>query len=398
VPRFEPFPAIRFDLARLDIADVIAPPYDVIDVETRARLAARNSYNVVHIDLPVDGGRSGDRYDNARCLLDEWSAAGVLVADAHPTFTVHRMTYTGDDGTPRQTTGVLGALHLGEAGRAILPHERTTPKARSDRLELLRACRANLSAIWGLSLAKGLSDLLVLGDEPLVDIADPDDPAVRHTVWTIDDRDRLDAVAEAVGDHPVVIADGHHRYETALAYWREREAAKDDPAPAGSTLAYLVELVDTELSVGAIHRVLSGLPEGFDVARALEPWFENLGPPPANEPITTAMAEAGAVCLVRSEGDLLLRPRQAALTEAREFDSSRLDVALAELLPHTLTFEHDIARLRHLIHKGDADAGVLVRPATVAQIEATAHGGDLMPPKTTFFRPKPKTGLVFRRV
>jgi uncharacterized protein (DUF1015 family) len=400
VPRFHPFPGIRYDPARVALDDVLSPPYDVIDDRQRAELAGRSPYNAVHVDLPVDEAGQ-DRYAVARRLFTRWRAEGVLRRDDRPAFTVYRMSYIDDAGADRHTTGVIGALELGPPGTDILPHEHTTPKARSDRLDLLRACRANLSAIWGLSLAKGLTDLLPVGGEPAADVEEFEDGvAVRHTAWVVDDPGTCDAIAAAVAAQPVVIADGHHRYETSLAYRAEREASEGDPGAARSTLAYVVELVEDELTVRAIHRLLTDLPAGFDLVAALDPWFEAAGPPPAGLPVTAAMAEAGALCAVLPDREVLLRPRPEALTEARDLDSARLDlalsVALADEPSYRVAFQHGPENVRRAVSEGHAQAGVLLRPAMVAQIEATAHGGERMPPKTTFFHPKPKTGLVFR--
>jgi uncharacterized protein (DUF1015 family) len=193
-----------------------------------------------------------------------------------------------------------------------------------------------------------------------------------------------------------VVADGHHRYETSLAYKAEREASEGEAGDAGATLAFLVELVEDELTVHAIHRLLSGLPNGFDLAAALAPWFEDAGPPPTDQPITATMQGAGCLTLVLPDRELLLRPRPEALADARDLDASRLDVALDALPDHELRFQHGVDNVRAAVASGAAQAGVLLRPVTVAQIEATAHGGERMPPKSTFFHPKPKTGLVFR--
>jgi uncharacterized protein (DUF1015 family) len=393
VARFEPFAGIRYDLDRNDLARVIAPPYDVIDPAQRAALVARDPHNAVVIDLPDEADGDG-RYDAARAVLEQWLADGTLVTDGAPTFTVYRMTATDDAGVERRTTGVIGALELSPPGTDILPHEHTTPKAKSDRLDLLRSCRANLSAIWGLSLAKGLTDLLPVDGAPMADVVDDD--GVRHTVWRIDDPATCAAIAQAVADHPVVVADGHHRYETSLAYRAEREAADGDPGAAAATMAYVVELVEDELTVHAIHRLVRGLPADLDLVAALAPWFEDGGPAPTDRPVTAAMVDAGCLALVLPDREVLLRPRPEALADARDLDSSRLDVALAALPDHELTYQHGVDNVRRAVATGAAQAGVLLRPATVAQIEATAHGGERMPPKTTFFHPKPKTGLVFR--
>lgn len=393
MPGFDPFPALRYDLAQVSLEQVMAPPYDVIDAAQRAALAGRDPHNAVRIDLPDEADGDG-RYEAARGCLDGWQEAGVLVRDGRPTFTVYRMTATDEDGTARHTTGVIGALELSPPGTDILPHEHTTPKAKSDRLDLLRACRANLSAIWGLSLAKGLTDLLPTDAEPWADVVDDD--GVQHTVWVVDDPATCAAISDAVASQPVVVADGHHRYETSLAYKAEREASEGAAGDAGATMAYVVELVEDELTVHAIHRLLSGLPDGTDLEAALLPWFEPVGAPPTDAPVTAAMEAAGCLTLVLPDREVLLRPRPDALADVRDLDSSRLDVALAALPPHQLTYQHGVGNVREAVASGSAQAGVLLRPATVAQIEDTAHGGERMPPKTTFFHPKPKTGLVFR--
>jgi uncharacterized protein (DUF1015 family) len=396
VAQFQPFPGIRYALDRVELAQVVSPPYDVIDGPQREALAASSDHNAVRIDLPADEGGE-DRYRVATRLLADWRAEGVLVTDERPTFTVYRMSYVDDAGVDRHTTGVIGALELSPPGTDILPHEHTTPKAKSDRLDMLRHTRANTSAIWGLSLAKGLTDLLPTGDDPVADFADDD--GVRHTVWVVDDPAACAAIAVATASQPIVVADGHHRYETSLAYRAEREQADGDPGDARSTLAYVVELVEDELTVRAIHRLVTGMPEGTDLVEALGPWFEPLGPPPAGTPVTVAMEQAGALCVVQPSGEQLVRPRPEALADVRDLDSARLDAALAGPGPlggAAVTFQHGVDNVRRAVAAGQAQAGVLVRPATVAQIEATAHGGERMPPKTTFFHPKVKTGLVFR--
>ncbi len=398
MPRFEPFAGLRYDLERFSLADVTAPPYDVLSANDRAALVARSPHNAVLIDLPDE--RDGDaRYRAAAQRLDEWEDEGVLVTDVRPSFTVYRMGYLDDQDRPAHTLGVIGALGLSRPGDGqILPHEHTTPKAKSDRLDLLRATGANLSAVWGLSLAEGLTALLEAPLAPLQ--AWTDDDSIDHAVWRIDDPDRVRAISRAVGGAPVVIADGHHRYETCLTYRDERQAAGGgDPGGAGSTMCFVVELAADQLTVGPIHRLLSGLSFGTDMVAALAPWFDPGDEVPADHRVLERMDQAGSLGLAKPGGTVrLLKPRPEALRDAADLDSSRLAVALEALgSPASVEYQHGVDNVILAVAGGQAQFGVLLRPATVEQIAANAHSGVRMPAKTTFFHPKPKTGLVFRR-
>ena len=400
MPRFEPFRGVRYPADRFDPARVTAPPYDVISPAERRELVAASPENVVRIDLPVpDPGRpDADPYAAAAALWEQWRAAGVLVDDPEPSFTVYRMESVDEDGEPRRTTGVVGALELSRPGEGgILPHEYTTPKAKSDRLDLLRSTSANLSAVWGLSPASGLSGLLACDDDPLLSFTDDD--GVTHTVWRITDPARIEAISAAVGGQPVVIADGHHRYETSLAYRDERRRTTgSDAGAAESVMCFVVELVDDELTVGPIHRLLSGLPDDVDLVGELAPFFAVEPFEPTGTGTVGRLQAEGGLGLVLADRTFLLRPRPEAMEGARDLDSSRLDVALAALPSPTVVYQHGVDNVRAAVASGEAQAGVLLRPATVAQIVDIAHGGERMPPKTTFFSPKPRTGIVFRDV
>jgi uncharacterized protein (DUF1015 family) len=398
VPRFEPFPGIRYREDEVDLAEVTAPPYDVISPSDRSALAARHPHNVVAVDLPVDGE---DPYAEAAATLDRWREEGVLVAD-EPSFYIYRMDFRDERGTARHTTGVLGALELSRPGEGgILPHEHTTPKAKSDRLNLLRSTRANLSAVWGLSPASGLTALLDTDDPPAASWTADD---VTHSYWIVRDPGRIDKISDTVASSPVVIADGHHRFETSLAYRDERRAADAEQAGTGSAaaraydavLTYVVELAEDQLSVLPIHRLVTGLPDGFDLGAELDPFFVVTPASTVDAGITRLMRDQGCLVLVRPEGNSLLTPRPEAFAGLRALDTVRLDAALAALPEHELVFQHGVENVVRAVERGDAQAGVLLRPATVRQIISIAHGGERMPPKTTFFHPKPRTGVVFR--
>ena len=397
MPRFEPFAGVRYDLDRVELDDVIAPPYDVIGPEDLAGLEARSPYNVVRLDLPHDeDGR--DRYAVARSRLDDWLAEGILRTDPEPGFYAYRMGYHDAAGNSRQIAGVLGALEVVAPGEGdVLPHEQTQHKIRDDRLQLLRACRADLSPVWGLSMAEGITELCSAA--PATPVARcTDEEGVHHRMWRLTQPAVIDAVAETVGSAPVIIADGHHRYATALAHRDERRGGRGGARGDEDLLLALVcELADGQASVRPIHRVVSGLPEGTDVVAALEPFFDAA---PADLPVSTLpeqMEDAGALALVvGAEAAWLLTPRAAR--DELQPDTALLDEAFATLPPHTLTFDPSLDSVTAQVASGKALAAVLLRPVDVRRIARTALAGRTMPTKTTFFHPKPRSGMVFRRL
>jgi len=393
MPRFLPFAGVRYDLDRVDLGDVVAPPYDVIDPEERAALEARSPYNAVHVEL----GRAeagSDVYTSARCRFEDWLARRVLVPDAEPGFYVYRMGYHDELGVPRQTTGIIGALELSVPGEGdVFPHERTMGKPKDDRLNLMRACRANLSPVWCVSPAPGLSALCQPTEPPLARCTD--DAGVHHRLWRVTQQGVVAAIQEVVASAPVVIADGHHRYETALAYREERRAATGHAGDADLLMTLVVELSDEQLHVRPIHRLLSGLPDGFDVAGALAEWFEPVAAGADVDDLPDRMAAAGALGLVLPESTWLLRPRRP---DPDRSDSELLEAALAALPPHSVDFHHSPQVVAKAVTGGEAEAGVLLRPVAMGHIAGAAAAGRRLPEKTTFFWPKPRTGMVFRRL
>jgi uncharacterized protein (DUF1015 family) len=396
MPRFEPFRGLRYRPDIAPIAQVIAPPYDVITPTERVHLASRHHANAVAVELPetdLSGGR--DRYVVASDLFARWQKDGVLVAEREASLYPYRMTDTAG----RTTTGVLGALGLAEPGQEpdILPHEQTLPKPKSDRLDLLRATRANLSPIWGLSMAAGVTATFdPTDDEPVADAYDDD--GVRHQLWVLSDADAIEAVRAAVATAPVVLADGHHRYETARAYQSEcREANGDRPGPHDFILALLVELAEDQLTVGAIHRTVSGLPADFDLVDALGSWFDVVRAGAADARTLGALADSHSLTLVTGGQAYLLLPHPELAEQAgNDLDSNLVAGVLAQLPPHEVLHRHSVAEALEALGSGEAQAALLLRPVTVKQIDEWANERKRMPPKTTFFSPKPRTGMVFR--
>jgi uncharacterized protein (DUF1015 family) len=392
VPRFEPFPALRYAVD--DLTSVIAPPYDVLSEADVDELEMRSEYNVVHIDVPRE--RDGaDRYVRAGERLRSWIDDGVLVRDPEPSLTLYRMSFDDAAGRARQIVGVLGALEVVDEGaHGVLPHERVTPKASTDRLDLTRATLTNMSPIWGLSLASGMTGLLVEPGEPIGSVRFD---GVEHAVERVNDPHRIAAIRRAIGSDSVLIADGHHRYGVARRYRDEVRAATGSADTASElTLAFVSELVAEQLSVEAIHRVYRDI-ESDVLVDALRVGFEIEPAGPVSSASLAEMDVRGCLCLVdRERQGWWLIPRPNVLDDVRALDGVWLE-HLLEGTSATVSYQHGVDELGTLL---DTDptvtAAVLIRPVSVQEIERTAREGLLMPPKSTFFTPKLRTGLVLR--
>ena len=391
MPRFEPFPALRYRTdGGTDITPMTSPPYDVFDEDVRAIYAAGHPHNVVRVDYPVES--DGDsRYDAAADTLRSWVDQGILQRDATPTFSIYRMTFTDEAGRTRTTVGVIGALEVVDEGAGgVLPHERTTPKAKTDRLDLTRATRANLSPVWGLSLTPGLTDELMAPAIPVSECTD--EQGVHHVLEKIEDPDRIARISALVSAHPVLIADGHHRYAISRTY-RDESRASGGPEDAELTMTYVGELIQEQLSVAAIHRLYDVGPDQLRTALAAHYDFADAG---QVGPHTIAeMDERGCLCLVGPDGSgTHMTPREETFAGVRSLDSARLEHALASV-PHTVSYQHGVREVLAKVGTSHA-AAILIRPVSLQEIRRTADTGELMPPKSTFFTPKLRTGMVIR--
>ncbi len=402
LPEFLPFRGLRY--RHDDLAAVTAPPYDVIDDDERVVLAARSPHNAVRLLLPL-----GD-YAGAAAELTRWQSDGVLTLDPTSVFYGYRMAFTDELGAARTTNGVIGALALPAAAGVgdVLPHERTMPKAKSDRLALLSATRANLDPIWGLTPATGLPVATGLPDAETTD-----DHGVRHSVTPIDDPAQIAEIRRVVGSAPLVLADGHHRFETAIAYRNERSAAGTVTEADGRVMCLVVELAEDQLWVQPIHRLLTGVADPAALRAALGRSFvlEDLGSgsPEGVEVLERRLRDEGGVGLVDGTGFARLTPRpearDAAMSdlpaELREIPSAWFDAVAAPAisaagLDPDVSYRADAATVAALAGKGAVDAAIILPPVTVAQIRAAALAGIRMPQKTTYFAPKPLSGLVYR--
>jgi uncharacterized protein (DUF1015 family) len=392
MPRFEPFAALRYSTkGSSDITALTSAPYDVFDEDQRANYAATDPHNIVLLDYPVDAD-GPSRYQLSADRLNEWRTSGHIVADGSATFSIYRMTFTDEAGTERTTVGVIGALEVVDEGAGgVLPHERTTPKAKTDRLDLTIATHANLSPVWGLSLTPGLTAAL---NEPGEVVAQcTDEEGVHHVLERVSDPARIATISRLVSDNPVLIADGHHRYAISRTF-RDQSRTAGNPPGAELTMTYVAELVQEQLSVAAIHRLydidnaalLTVLSSHYDTADA-----GRVGPNTISE-----MDTRGSLCLVSPDGTgTFLTPRSDTFAGVRDMDSARLEHALRNT-EHSVTYQHGVVEVVQKLGSGIAASAILIRPVSLAEIRRTADTGELMPPKSTFFTPKLRTGMVMR--
>jgi uncharacterized protein (DUF1015 family) len=407
-----PFRALHYDVSAVgSLAEVTAPPYDVIDPNQRRELAARSPFNVVEIDLP-EAPNGGDRYEHAAEILDTWTTEGVLRADREPALWALSQDYTGPDGRRLTRRGLLCRVRLTPYGAGtIRPHERTQPGPREDRLRLTRATRHNLSPIFALYPGDAWDAIEPALDDAWGEVAGPAGAVDR--VWRLADRAIHETVSERLAEAELLIADGHHRYETSLAYAGEIGGE----GPHQYTLMCLVSLEDPGLSVFATHRLLSGLDPAkqealrdaalslFDVS---EVSVEDLVPAADEGPGAFGYMDAHhrAPRRIRLKDPALLDRALEGRSEAyRRLDSAALE---ALILRDALGMsEDDIAARRGIAYDSsvegalsklasrEADAAFFLRPTPVEQVRAVAAAGETMPPKSTFFFPKLLTGLVF---
>lgn len=391
MPRFEPFSALRYRTdGHTDITPLTSPPYDVFNELERQHFAETHDHNVVLIDYPLES--DGDqRYSVAAERMQEWIAEGALVRDDSPSFSIYRMTFTDEAGRRRTTVGVIGALEVVDEGAGgVLPHERTTPKAKTDRLDLTRATRANLSPVWGLSLSPGLTDELLA---PATMVAEcTDEAGVHHVLERVDDPARISRISALVSATPVLIADGHHRYAISRTF-RDEARAAGGPAGAELTMTYVGELIQDQLSVAAIHRLYDLSPGALRAALEAHYEFSDAG---TVSPQTIAeMDQRDCLCLVSPDGTgMFMTPREETFVGVRSLDSARLEHALSGTT-HSVTYQHGVLEVLKALQSGHGSA-ILIRPVSLTEIRRTADTGELMPPKSTFFTPKLRTGMVMR--
>jgi uncharacterized protein (DUF1015 family) len=422
-----PIHALHYDLAKVgSLNDVAAPPYDVIDTAQRAELLQRSPYNAVAIDLPKPYGETGpadggedDPYETAAKTIDAWREAGALVDDPEPAIWAMTQDYTGPDGAHRTRHGILARVRVEDfdAGQ-VLPHERTLPGPKKDRLDLTRATQHNLSPIFSLAtkdpwpVVKGAID----ADRPWGEATDAG--GVVTKVWRVGDPEVLEQVTALLGDAQLLIADGHHRYETAIAY-------RDEIGGEGGhnyTLMALTGLDDPGLTVFPTHRLLSGfagdperqqrfgegLRELFDVSEVGDDELDPLGEEGVGVFGFYDSHHKRPFRLRLKDVDALDRRLEGKPEAYRRLDAAILETlvlkGIAEmseediLAKRGLGYSKSVADSLALLDDGTYDVAFILRPIPVEQVKEICESDENMPPKSTYFFPKVLTGLVFNPV
>jgi uncharacterized protein (DUF1015 family) len=403
-----PFRAYRYAGAEHDLDRIVAPPYDQVSPELRGRLAALSPANFIHFSLPEAAGGS-DRYEQARRILEGWLADGTWARDPAPAVYPYAQTYqAGGEAVTR--AGVIALGEVVEYGRGgVLPHERTHAGPRRDRLRLLEATGADTGLLFMLAPdpTGALRRLAAPADEPIAEARDL--RGELHRLWRVTDPVAIARVRKALADVPVIIADGHHRYETAV------EFARREPAARFKLMAF-VPLEGPGLTILPNHRLIHDV-EGFALARFLADarrWFEvtPLADPAGFQPAPRrigVVAGDGAAVLALRDGAFESLPWPAGTSAAwRALAVSILHEGLLSPLAGItdarldagthVDYTADQREAVRAAREGRCQAAFLIAPTTPAELQAVVRGGELLPQKSTHFYPKLLDGLVFARL
>lgn len=386
MPEIFPFRAVKYQDGT-DLALVTAPPYDVITPQEAAALRLLHPENVINLSLGGDHALTeispdaDDKYSVAGGLFRNWLGTGVLVKDPQESFFIYSISYS-HDGRRHQTAGLVAALHLEPFGTGgILPHEQTIAGPKSDRLNLMRTSRANFEPLWFFAAQplQGWGELTgrTLESRPMSQMTD--DGGAVHALWRISPGSASEIV-EQIARIPIVMADGHHRYETAISY-RDERREKDGPGPWDATLAFISDTAEYRPALLGTHRLVYGI----DRAQLpdMQPFEGNLGGLAKvvadSGPGTIGVASAGGLWTVKSLAglDTLFLAEEIIGPQAAE-----------------VRYEHDLARVAGAV-EGGATA-FLIAPVPLDVVAQEAAAGHRLPPKTTLFWPKPRTGFVMR--
>jgi uncharacterized protein (DUF1015 family) len=413
-----PFRALRYDPARVELGRVLVPPYDVISAADRRRLYERDPHSAIRLELTKElGEEAGTDYAQVRERLAQWRAEGVLRLDPRPAFYALRQRFRAPDGSSAQRLGFFGCLRLEDYARGVVrPHERTLAGPKADRLKILRATRANLSSVF--LLYEDRADALPALLEPAFArgvAADAEDEAgTRHTLALVQGEAGQRALAGLLAERALVIADGHHRYETALAYRDERrraEPAAGPDAPFEFLLAYFANAFAPGTLLLPIHRLVcrGRAPREEEWSARLAGWACKQVALAGPEEVSARLAEhlaplRGMVAFAADDASGVLRifsrpraPRELAPRALqREVIEGVFGLDEQAVLAGALAYPKDAVQTARDVREGLGCVALYLNPLDPDDVFRVTAAGELLPQKSTFFTPKLPTGLVFR--
>ena len=423
---FRPLRAWRYDWSKFDAREVMAPPYDVISPAAQDSLYQKSLYNCVRLILnkiEEADTETNNRYSRARDCFQAWKKDGVLVRDDKPCFYIYRQSFKDPrNGRQHVRSAFLGALKLEPfENQIVIPHERTLAKPRADRRRLLEATNTNFSPVFGLfedpqsELVAMLEDLTA--GKPLFDISDEEN--VTHTLWSVTDEKQMGRIRQSLSRQRIYIADGHHRYQTALEYSREKRAGarKDELQPSDFIYMALVSFHDSGLILLPTHRLVTGLKDIDEesLIKALEEFFDvsKVSQDEMGAALEKSPDQPSLIGLAFQNTAYLLALRDAEKAKARMLPGKpavwyQLDVNLFAYLilksvlgvPESdweahLKFTHSDGEALEAVKQGAVQAAFLLKPPNVRVLSDMGRVQELMPQKSTYFYPKLASGLLF---
>lgn len=426
-----PFCGWRFDPSRVTLPEVIAPPYDVIDEKEQDALYAKNPHNIIRLILgknePGDSADGQNKYNRANSFLEKWQKEGVFKKENEPAYYLYRQTYAHPEtGKEVRRVGIFAAVRLEDYSvRAVLPHERTHSAPKADRMNLIRSVKGNLSPVFGLyeDKEKRLDSIYKSAMEKKPEVSFKDDKNTAHEMWLIKEKDSIDRISDFFKTQSIMIADGHHRYETALAYrdWLRKSGNVSNGQTASDyVLMVLVNIYDEGLLVFPTHRLLKikAAPSLEEIRKLLSPYFaissfeihkakdweSRLSKEPKDHIVVGLQWNKSEACLLHLKDEFGLR-RVMPIKKPEAW--YRLDVNIVQhLIIHKLLgvkpekFEEAVSYTRYLneaverVQSGEMTVGIILRAPDVATVKQVCHSGEVMPQKSTYFYPKLPSGLV----
>jgi uncharacterized protein (DUF1015 family) len=419
----KPFKAIRYNPSLIsDPGAVITPPYDVISAEEQNRLHQKSPYNIIRLEYgktyPADNDNN-NRYTRASDTLNKWLSAGVLKADDEPLYYLYEQSYTYDSITYKRR-GIVAALGLEPyQSKVVLPHELTMTEPKKDRLQLLSSSRANISPIFTLfpDPEKRMAAFFarIDNDKPLLEAIE--DSGQSHRLWEISDTALQADFTAYMADQPLLIADGHHRYETALKYYQDTLNTKVIiPPGAANILTVMVSINDSGLLMLPTHRLLSGL-NSEDISalhQVIKDQFTviDFGDPLQldsqeywQELVQQSHTKNGFGFITKENASLLI-PKDFAIVDAlpvsllhdRILKPVLSTEAGTEAIKNTLGFSHDFSSSLDSVLSGNADAAFILHTIPIDAVFNRASRGIIMPQKSTYFYPKLPSGIVLHHM